>query len=220
MKPKGKTIWVKVVCFLLAVIMLMTCFAPLITYAAEPESLVVTGEYNGRFKLKTSEEKLFDISEAAPGDKYEGTITVKNAGSDMMKIAIVDIMSNLSDTDLYKTLNLKISKDGEVLYDGVYGNTPDPVTKFITVKGRDKIVFDVEVSFPELSSNDLQGKEMDTTWTFEAKYYNQDIETGVELNDSQNATFPLILICLGIVLIAVSVYCIIILKRKEEEQID
>lgn len=219
MKSKGNSKLFKVVCIVLAFVMILSCFAPIMTYAAEPESLVVTGEYNGRFKLKTNEEKLFDISEAAPGDKHEGTITIKNMGSDKMTIAVKDISSNISDTDMFNTLHLKISHDGEVLYDGVYGETPEPVTEFITVNGRKTVVLDVEVSFPEHSTNELQGKTMDTTWTFEAKYYNQDIQTGVDVSgsDSIGMTFPLI-ICLGLVLIAGSAYMIIFLRRKEEEQ--
>lgn len=220
MKMQTKKRIVKIICFCMAVIMMITCMLPLTSYAAEESPFIITGEYNGKFNLTTDEENLFNISKAAPGNVYKGKITVKNDGPDRMDIAIIDIVSNISDESLYEKLELKISKDGVSLYSGSYGNTPDPVTDFYVVKGRSSIDFDIEVSFPKYSNNDFQGKELNTTWTFEAKYHNKErVQTGHELISSNpmDTYFPMIVFS-SVAVIIVSVLLIIYLKKKEDKE--
>lgn len=220
MKKQIKTKWVKVVCFCMAMIMVIGLLTPLKSYAADTDPFIITGEYDGNYSLTTDEESLFRISEAAPGNFYRGKITVKNTGPDKMDIAIVDIASNISDQSLYEKLELTISRSGIVLYSGSYGNTPDPVTNFITVAPWDSTYFDIEVHFPEYSNNDFQGKVLDSTWTFEGQYHNKErIQTGHELDSTNpmDSLFPMIVIGAAVV-ISISVILIIYLKKKENRE--
>jgi len=218
MKMETKRKCFKIICFCMAIIMIATCFAPMASYAAETEPFVITGEYNGNFSLSTTEESLFNISNAAPGNVYKGVITVKNNGPDKMDVAIVDIASNIADESLYNNLELKISKDGVMLYSGVYGNTPDPVTSYFVIKPRSSIDFDIEVSFPKYSDNAFQGKELDSIWTFEGLYHNKErIQTGHELISSNPMDSALPAIVIGAVTLIILSSILIIYFRKKEK---
>lgn len=201
----------------MAVIMIISCLLPLTSYAAETSPFVITGEYDGNFTLTASEESLFHISSAAPGNIYTGKITVKNNGPDKMDISITDIANNISNPSLYEKLELKISYDGSLLYSGIYGATPDPVTEFIAVNPRSSIDFNIEVIFPEDSNNEFQGKILNTTWVFEAQYHNKErVQTGHEIdtvNPMENMIKVVVFICVA--LMATSMLLVIFIKRKK-----
>lgn len=220
MKMETKRKCFKIICFCMAAIMIVTCFAPLTSYAAETGPFLVTGEYNGNFSLSTTEESLFNISNAAPGNVYKGVITVKNNGPDKMDIAIIDIASNIEDESLYDNLVLKISKDGVVLYSGIYGNTPDPVTSYFAINPRSSIDFVIEVSFPEHSDNAFQAKKLSTIWTFEGMYHNKErVQTGHELTSSNPMDTVLPVIIVGAVIsIILSAGLIMYFRKKEKNE--
>lgn len=222
MKTQAKSKIGKIACICLAVLILISAIIPVVSFAAADDPFVLTGECIENFSLTTNREDIFNISGASPGDKYVGEILVNNNGLDTMEIAITDISSNIQDEALYDALMLKISHNGATLYSGVYGETPDPVTNFIPIKGRERTVFDIEVYFPEEEGNVLQGKKLDCTWTFEAKYYNKEkIKTGVDLT-GKNPNNKLFLFVTGLssVLLLGSLFLIVMLKKKERNTRD
>ena len=220
MKTQTKSKMCKIACLCLTLFIMISCFVPTITHAEDDFSpFTVTGEYSKNFTITTNREEIFDISKGSPGDTISGEIVVKNNSSDKMEIAIADIKSNISDEALYEALELKIKCDGKTLYSGSYGDTPEYVTDFIPVKGKKSIVFDIEVYFPDYSDNTLQGKEMDATWEFEARYYKKErVKTGVDLSEYNNdGMFPF-LIGLSALLVIISFILIIAIRHKEKKK--
>ena len=178
----------------------------------------LTGKFNGRFTLDSSELYLFRLKNAAPGDSWEGKIHVKNTGSRKMEIAILSIVSDLKDTKLFDALQLEISQGETEIYSGSYGGTKEPITKFLPIEGRKTLTFDVKVTFPKECGNEFMGTKMDSTWTFEGRYYGGGsrpsnpepikIQTGVDMSTgtSQSAAWLLVsLMC--------AVSCILMLCR-------
>lgn len=231
MKTQTKSKMCKIVCLCLAMLIMASCFIPVVGSAAETFTpFYITGEHSDKFTITTNREEIFDISNASPGDTIKGEVVIKNNNKDKMEVAITDITTNIADRTLYENLDLKITHNGAVLYSGKYGSTPEPATNFIPIEGKKEIVFNVEVSFPEYSDNTYQGKEMDATWVFEAKYYGktaktdnentvkkEQVKTGVDLTsyNSNNKLIP-VFIGLSAGLIIVSFILILVIKRKEK----
>ena len=160
----------------------------------------LTGNYSGKFSLDSSDLYLFKLENMAPGDSWEGKIRVKNSASDKMEISILSIVSNIKDTKLFDALDLKISLEDKEIYDGSYGKTEEPISTFYEIPAGKNITFNVVVTFPKECGNEYQGTKMDSTWTFEGRYYGGDrVQTGVDLTTgtSQNATWLVVsVLCL------------------------
>ena len=167
----------------------------------------LTGAYNGKFSLDSSDVYLFKLENMAPGDSWKGKIHVKNSASDKMEIAILSIVSNLEDTKLFDALYLNISIGDKEIYTGPYGKTEEPISTFYEIPAGKTITFDVIVTFPKECGNEYQNTEMDSTWTFEGRYYGggERVQTGVDMTTgtSQNAAWLVVsVLCLiaGVVL--------------------
>ena len=172
----------------------------------------LTGTCNGKFSLDSSDLYLFKLENIAPGDSWQGKIHVKNSSGARMEIAILSIVSNLKDTKLFDALDLKISTGGKEIYSGSYGKTTEPITAFYELPLWETITFDIVVTFPKECGNEYQNTKMDSTWTFEGRYYGRGsdpldppvdppikIQTGVDMSagTSQNATWLVIsVLCL------------------------
>lgn len=190
------------------VVLLIFSLVPM-AHAAESEQtktqvyegeIELTGAYSGKFSLDSSDVYLFKLENIAPGDSWEGKIHVKNSASDKMEISILSIVSNLEDTKLFDALDLKISLGDKEIYSGSYGKTVEPVSTFYEIPAGKDITFNVVVTFPKECGNEYQGTKMDSTWTFEGRYYGGDrVQTGVDLTTgtSQNATWLVVsVLCL------------------------
>lgn len=165
----------------------------------------LTGAYNGKFSLDSSDVYLFKLENMAPGDSWEGKIHVKNSAGSKMELSILSIVSNLEDTKLFDALDLRISLGDKEIYSGSYGKTEEPISSFIEVPAGKTVTFNVTVSFPKECGNEYQNTKMDSTWTFEGRYYGGGggyrptdppikIQTGVDMTTgtSQNATWLII----------------------------
>lgn len=161
--------------FSLFLLLLLTfSILPVQSLAAEDMyegEIELTGKFNGTFTLDSSTMELFNLENVVPGDTWKGKLHVKNAGGAKMEIAIISIVSNLEDLTLYDALDLKISLGSEEIYNGSYGATQEPISKFYEIPAQEKITFDLVVSLPKTAGNNIQNKEMDSTWTFEGRYY-------------------------------------------------
>lgn len=211
MKQRTRRLIRAVPAFILAVLLLLSLI-PVTAHADNtpqmPKTQVyegeieLTGEYNGKFTLDSSDVYLFKLENMTPGDSWEGKIHVKNTGYRKMEIAILSIVSDLEDTKLFDALQLEISQGETEIYSGSYGGTKEPITKFLPINGRETLTFDVKVTFPKECGNEFMGTKMDSTWTFEGRYYggggsqpsNPDpikIQTGVDMtaSSSRNASW-------------------------------
>lgn len=145
----------------------LACTMPV--YAAD-DYFVITGEYKDSFQLRTNDMRIFEVTDCVPGDSWESEIEVRNLTYRDMDIALISIENLIDDFLLYNALDLTIMLEDKVLYQGIYGETEMPVTDYVTVPANGSITFDVSVLFPEESSNQYQGTELNSLWTFEAKH--------------------------------------------------
>lgn len=204
MKQKARRLARAVPAWILVVLLIISLVP--VAHAAEPVreqvyegEIELTGAFNGKFSLDSSDMYLFKLENMAPGDSWEGKIHVKNSASDKMEIAILSIVSNLEDTKLFDALDLKIFLGDKELYNGSYGKTEEPISTFYEIPAGKDITFDVVVTFPKECGNEYQNTKMDSTWTFEGRYYGDKVQTGVDITTgtSQNATWLVVsLLCL------------------------
>lgn len=182
--------WILVVVLILSMVSVAHAedSAPIQVHEGEIE---LTGNYSGKFSLDSSDLYLFKLENMAPGDSWEGKIRVKNSASDKMEISILSIVSNLEDTKLFDALDLKISLKDKEIYNGSYGKTVEPISSFFEIPAGEAIAFDVVVAFPKECGNEYQNTHMDSTWTFEGRYYggSDKVQTGVDMTagNSQSA---------------------------------
>lgn len=194
---------------LLAFLLLIFSLLPqqaLALQRTEVSTIELTGTLTESFELDASDVQLFSLKNMAPGDSWSGRVNVVNKTNTQMSIQLLSIVSNLEDLMLYDALHLIIIVDGDLVYNGSYGATGEPITTELTVPNDKPLSFDIYVSLPETVGNEMQSKEMDSTWTFEAHCDDPtNIQTGVDLTvgNSGNAIWLIIaglcLIC-GVVL--------------------
>ena len=159
---------------LLLALLLLVSLSPLVGTAKAAgdgwkENIVLTGNFQGIFTLDSNTSEIFRVDNAAPGDSWRGSITIENRAGTPMEVALLSIVSELEDLDLYNALTLDIHVGQFQVYTGSYGATPIPVSPYFVVASGASIVMDVTVGLPATVGNEMMGKEMDSTWTFEAR---------------------------------------------------
>lgn len=183
---------------LLGFLLLLFSVLPQSVWATEhirEDTIELTGTFSGTFELNSSDMELFSLTGMVPGDSWSGTLKVLNKTGTDMDVSLVSIISNLEDTALFEALDLQLIVDGDLVYAGSYGSTASPVTPKISVPKDDPVVFQITVSLPATAGNELQAKEMNSTWIFEANCAEfENVQTGVDLtlSNSGNMTWLLI----------------------------
>lgn len=163
--------------FLVVLLILMAVSFWLPVYASavesEDEYIELDGTFTGRFELSSNKMHLFQLKDIVPGDQWSGTIHVKNSCYDKMEFSIVSVISNLEDVLLFDALVTEIRVDDEVIYNGTYGYQDDKtfMTAFYPIEPGKSLDFDITVTLPPTVGNEMMGKTMESTWTFEARYY-------------------------------------------------
>lgn len=160
--------------FLILVFVISLAFVQTV-HAADTEdgwrqNIELTGNFVGTFTLDSNTTNILQVNNAAPGDVWDGEIVIRNSANGPMEVSLLNLVSTLDDNDLFNTLELEIKVGDDIVYDGSYGATPQPVTPFYVIPSDQSMVMHVSVRFPPEAGNDLQGKEMDSIWTFEARY--------------------------------------------------
>lgn len=134
------------------------------------QNIELTGNFVGTFSLNSNTAQILRVENAAPGDRWEGEITIKNSAGGPMEVALLTITSLLEDTALFETLELELEVGNDIVYSGSYDTSLDPITPFYVIPADQSMVIHVCLSFPPEVGNEMQGKEMDSLWTFEARY--------------------------------------------------
>lgn len=178
MMKRASHTYVRCASILLVLVLLMSGI-PLSASAAEvPDSgepdFVITGMYDGQFKLAGDKSKLFHLDEILPGDTWTGKIRIKNEAPSKMTISLLSIVSNLEDTTLFEALTLDISVNGKSVYSGSYSTDQEPIMSVRDVAPGKTLTLDVTVTLPRTTGNAVMEKEMDADWIFEATYKNTD----------------------------------------------
>lgn len=134
------------------------------------QNIELTGNFVGTFTLDSNTAQILRATNAAPGDIWDGEITIKNSAGGPMEVALLTIKSLLEDTALFKALTLDLRVGDDIVYSGSYDTKLDPITPFYVIPAGQSMVIHVCISFPPEIGNEMQGKEMDSMWTFEARY--------------------------------------------------
>lgn len=183
MMHKSKQLYSQWLVLLMAVLIVVSVFAPT-AYAANQDGdhrsyrehntvIMLTGrDADGKYELHPNDLRLLRIKDAAPGDTFYGSVQVENETDAEMAVSVHSITNNLvHDTALFDVLDLSISVAGESAYSGSYAAKHTPVTDYYSIRPGETLVFDIQVLFPDFANNDYQGKQMDSTWTFDAVFH-------------------------------------------------
>lgn len=134
-------------------------------------------EAEGRYELTTKDLYLFSLEGTAPGDTWYGSVRVTNETEADMAISVQSITSNLKqDTLLFDMLDLRISVAGKTVYRGAYAAEGASVTDYYLLAPGDVMFFDIRVKLPGGADNSYQGRQMDSTWTFDAVFIEPEAE--------------------------------------------
>lgn len=190
MTQKTRPILKSATAFLLAFIMLLSLL-PFHASAAGGRTfegnVELTGAFKGgQFTLDTSDTELFSLKNIVPGDRWVGQIHVANETGSRMEVSILHILNNLEDTILFDALDLEVSVNGKIYYDGSYGDTEKPITPWHSLYPDTSLTYDVVIELPRTVGNEAQGKIMDSTWVFEARNYGSGNEDG---DDPENQEY-------------------------------
>lgn len=198
-QAKTNRIFARVLCVLLIGIMLLGMM-PITSFAADYDGphIELDGSYNGKFELNSNTDLLFDVKDITPGDFWTRTVHVTNKAPASMEFGIISVTSNLTDTLLFDELVSEIYINGDKVYDGPYGFVAhdEAMTSFYEIESGDTMEIKIKVTFPKDAGNAFMGKKMDSTWTFEARYYGSSYtvryqdEDGVQLHKSKTAYAP------------------------------
>ena len=111
----------------------------------------------------------------APGDSWYGAVRVTNETEADMAVSVKSITSNLKqDTLLFDMLDLRITVAGKTAYRGAYAAEGASVTDYYLLAPGDVMFFDIRVTLPDTAGNVYQGRQMDSTWTFDAVFIEPD----------------------------------------------
>ena len=184
MKHNAKRLISCTLAALMAVLLIASVFAPTANaadldhrnYRKYKTTIRLTGrEAEGHYELNTKDLYLFSLEGAAPGDTWYGSVKVENTTDTIMAVSVHSIESTLKqDTALFEALDLRISVAGETAYRGTYAADSGPVTEAFLLEPDRVMFFDIKVSFPTDADNSLQGRQMDSTWTFKAVFLDQE----------------------------------------------
>lgn len=225
---KTRTLLFTRLILVLSILLLLFSSVPLEAFASDLSEtdnvyegrVELSGKFNGQFHLTPDDLELFHLEDILPGDSWEGKIHIQNDARATMEVSIISIASNLKDKTLYDALDLEIRVGDEIIYEGSYGDTPDPISKFYKIRPGKTVTFDVTVTLPQKVGNEMMNKEMDSTWTFEGRYYGghsdkEPVKTGFDL--TQSNTESIISIILFIVCLAAILIILLRIKKTEEE---
>lgn len=182
MKHKTKRLFSGTLAVLMATLLLVSVFSPSASAAdiqhdyrdsrKYKTTIRLTGrEVENHYELNTKDLYLFSLEVAAPGDCWYGAVKVENTTESNMAIRVKSITSTLeNDTTLFDALDLRISVAGETAYRGPYAASGSSVTDYYILNPGQVLFFDIKASFPGDADNACQGKQMDSTWTFDAVF--------------------------------------------------
>ena len=201
-------------------------------------TLNISGKFENRqFSLTPRNSELLDIKAMVPGDKWTGKITVHNDCDNLLEVSLHSIRNELQDTTLFDVLTLRIRAGDTELYSGRYntGKT-EPYTDYFRIEPGKDLVLDVEITLPKEAGNEVMGKEMKSSWIFDARYNPKDpggeepstqptptkaptpaqaIQTGFNLNGSTTGTIAWVAVA---VLAGIAILAAVLKLRKKDDE--
>ena len=224
MTKSAKCTVVRCVSVLLVLLMLLSII-PFTSFAAEKEKdesnivkHVLTGEFEGQFDLSSEDSVLFHLKDILPGDSWTGQIHIINKAPGEMAVSLRSITSDITDLALFSELYLNISSEGEEIYSGSYNTGLSQISPSFKLDSKETLVLDVEVRLPHTAGNYVQGREMDSTWTFEA-VYTQRPQTGDNLatENTLNGYFMWIVLLslLAAMIVALRISAVVKAQKKD-----
>lgn len=160
-------------------------------YAAGSELTVETGidkTMEIPLTLDADTDEFYVNGNLNPGDVMRATVYFKNTSKSPVQVRIADVIDQKDDTlsaQLMEILNLSISMDGSIIYEGNHKNVTSPMTQWIELDGGDIITMNISVEFPkEEADNTFQGAEMRVKYVFEAR---ADVPPDIEEQETTSA---------------------------------
>lgn len=175
----------KIVSCMVAILLLFSTM-PIMTFAdGNTENHInIVGDFKTNLVLSTDNDFLFKDVNILPGSEFATTISLTNTAPRKMDISLLEIKNNIEDDTLYNAMSLSIVVNGTEVYNGSYGNTASPVFDELTLKSGETVNMYVKSALADDYGNEMQNKNLDTTWTFEASYAGSDRSGGGNNGDT------------------------------------
>ena len=133
-------------------------------------AVTLIGTYAESLKLQSDNDHFFRSKIMNPGDVWNSVILIRNDGRKELEFSLVQILNRMKDASLFNVLQLQIiGKDGQILYNGSYGASGYPVTKWISLSPGEEQYLNIVTAFPGICGNEYQAKGFESDWVFEAR---------------------------------------------------
>lgn len=201
--------------------LVMCLVNPLQVYA----STKIIGEVTDNLDITASDKYFSKNTILKPGDVWNSSITVENKGNYDYDISLDSIESNIKDTSLHNTVEVVVKHGNDIVFEGPLSSKVKE--KWITVKAHDKIEYNLEFSAPTEMNNELQGKELDSKFVFEARIEEIPVVEGgedtgiskpVKTSDDNKIDTYIFLSMLGMTGVFTSVHLVLKNKKKEDKE--
>jgi len=187
------------VLFIAILCMLITGF---FTVPISAASIEVIGNDTG-LEIIPSSNKFFEELNLSPGDEKEGTVVIKNKYDApfelFLKTERTDTASALTNTDLYKHLQITVTLKGEQIYSG-------NMSGFASGEGISLGIFEpnatevmkITVKLPgQQTGNDYQNTEHNNKWIFTAVSKEKLPKTGMDIKTGVFSAAGVLLLTAG-----------------------
>lgn len=197
---------------ILACVLMLTLLLISPVYASSDVEMV--GTYSDKFELN-SDGDLFDIPIMNPGDVWENKVEIKNNTGEKMEVQLVEVVNDIDDAMLFDVLQVVITINGEEYYKGPYNNIHK--SDWIPVENGKTMVVAVKLTFPGECGNEYQGKDLDSTWKFEARLPEGAPETPEKPKDPVPTGVVRGAYIGGMVCIGAFIFFVILGKKKDDD---
>lgn len=237
MSKKRKAVTVMLGLFVALIIAGAAAFMNSIHAADDVYDLEVKSGYKPKAEvpltIEVSKPEFYFNGNINPGDVLEADIIFTNTSEkDAIQVTISDIINLLGDDDLsidfLNQLELTITVDGKVVYQGPHGQTTNPVIGWIQIPPGASITVHIAVQFPKDTDNTYQGAPVKVKYVFESRIdipedYDppkpvprEKIKTGID--GEGNIGYAGMILLFGLLVIILYIIYLLIKRKKDKEK--
>ena len=144
---------------------------------AEEQNLDISINYDTNIEYPLSMDRSSEVfyfnGNINPGDKMHASILVKNTSNQDMQYALTDVVNMITEDEqaimLLDVLNLKISTEDAIIFEGKCSEIVNPVSDWVTLKAGDSDTISIDWEFDKYADNTYQGANYREKWIFKTK---------------------------------------------------
>lgn len=144
---------------------------------AEEQNLDISINYDTNIEYPLSMDRSSEVfyfnGNINPGDKMHASILVKNTSEQNMQYALTDVVNMITEDEqaikLLDVLNLKISTEDTIIFEGKCSKIVNPVSDWVTLKAGDSDTISIDWEFDKYADNTYQGANYREKWIFKTQ---------------------------------------------------